>query len=611
MPDRSRSQVQLRDFNVAPSYRTMALDTISVRDDHRVKPRVFVPRADDDPWYYPSTSVLGIHGAITKTLRAEPVLKKQTSLAKDFGDVPGMAPTQLHRATPKNVPDTNLRTDDIPGTKPNPKDVIKKPRGTDPPAPQYAVPKYDAPAPEVGAKRRGTRDGLRVDDIEGTRSRRLVPEKPMRGAREDRLDAKDIAGTTVGWKPPYRAHFGKDGHERSAHSTLTSADIDGGTTTYPYKLKQREHKRDSEVRAIIGCGPRPLGHVVTKSTEAAFAGRTRSEAERDNSLRKWDVDGSRPTLPEEIPFRHMPPRLEGKVTHGGPKALTRTETARAQKLEVAAATAHRAATKSAIEEYVAATTAPVDPSALVTALKRKDTTGSGRIARADVEAALGTVGCDPAAFEPVHKLMADDQGNIQYRDLARFAVPALTKKHAEARQGEKESRSQEQAPPPAPYAEPTKADAAPPPQEKLAPSSGTAVTKFNAQRYSVERPKVRRPKSHIADAAMTEVGSTDVGRDKKWRAKDDAARRGKMMACGLFEFENWSTQQLLAQTMNRATASRVAEARNATNELNAATRRIRLRSAPMPARRVGLSEVEARQAHTELNRDMETIRGLA
>ena len=45
----------------------------------------------------------------------------------------------------------------------------------------------------------------------------------MRGAREDRLDAKDIAGTTVGWKPPYRAHFGKDGHERSAHSTLTSA----------------------------------------------------------------------------------------------------------------------------------------------------------------------------------------------------------------------------------------------------------------------------------------------------------------------------------------------------------------------------------------------------
>jgi len=626
--DKNRSSVSLRDFNVMPSYQTMALSVITPADDHRIaRRRVVAPgKSDADPWYYPTTSTRDIGGTEPRTQQFtnNRGVTYRNNLAKSYSDVPGMAPRQLHPASAKNVPDTNLRTDDIPGTQCNPKDIIKRPRGTNPLAPSYDVATFEAPPPPPPPPQRFVRDSMRVDDIDGAQTRTLLAKPRMRGARENRLDASDIEGTAVGWKPPYLAHFGKPGHERSAG--LDSSDIDGGTTRYTYTLEQREHKKNSEAKAIVGHTSRPLGHSVTMSTNNAFAiPRDAPTRPKDNSLRRWDIDGARPTKLEEMPFAHMPPRTEGRETPKDEVALTRTQVAARRRAEVSKATARRSATAQAVDNFVAShdDALAVDTNEIVKVMKRRDVDGNGRIQAADAEAAFNAAGyktSDGSGFKEVTKLMEDGDGRIQYRDLARFAVPSINKVRNTA-MAEKRKVEAEQARLAAAEAK-AKADAAAaeraafvaaskrtPPKTK--PESAGVMGKYTSQRYNVQKPPIMRPKTHIADSAMNKVGTNDANAQKVWKATRDADLRGKMMACGMFEFENWGTQQLLAKAQPADVRARVEQARKTTTEMQAATRRLRISSAPAPGRRAGVGEAEARQARAQLNVDMATIRSLA
>lgn len=94
----------------------------------------------------------------------------------------------------RNVRDNTLYIDDIEGTRRKVKDrMARTNRHVDPLQPQYELPRYVATEPVIP---KFVRDEFLIDDIEGTRSKPLYPNRP-----KDILSVNDIEGAKADWKP--------------------------------------------------------------------------------------------------------------------------------------------------------------------------------------------------------------------------------------------------------------------------------------------------------------------------------------------------------------------------------------------------------------------------
>eukprot|EP00878_Enallax_costatus_P040111 GHUV01046101.1.p1 GENE.GHUV01046101.1~~GHUV01046101.1.p1 ORF type:complete len:113 (+),score=31.94 GHUV01046101.1:1009-1347(+) len=101
-----------------------------------------------------------------------------------------------------NRPDLAHNIKDIEGAQPNPRDIIKRPRGTNPLNPEYklAAGAFHMPTGPPAADRL-LQDPLAVSDIPGaTRS----PARVRPPGAPQQLDVRDIEGATSHWKPPHK-----------------------------------------------------------------------------------------------------------------------------------------------------------------------------------------------------------------------------------------------------------------------------------------------------------------------------------------------------------------------------------------------------------------------
>ena len=117
--------------------------------------------------------------------------KKETHITNDITDIEGARPTIRKE---RNYISKSLIVDDIDGAKARFKDrFLQTQRHINPLVPEYQLPSsYVAPSEPPPFKR----DGLMIDDIEGTRTR----QKKIYPGRNP-LQVDDIDGATPGWKP--------------------------------------------------------------------------------------------------------------------------------------------------------------------------------------------------------------------------------------------------------------------------------------------------------------------------------------------------------------------------------------------------------------------------
>ena len=188
---KTASQIDLSDgFTPTTSYRTLTLDTLSEKDDYRLKTRERRPI----PYPWGSLTTKGIDKAQTAPLYKYTNKEAQKSLSKTF-DEAGMQPKKL--ISTKQISDaTNRIVHDARRRK-----QVQKPRGTNPLDPNYHLPSF---VEEIAPAPRFIKDNLDTSDIKGTSP--LPVQKPF---LRTSLFLDDIEGTKVGWRPRYREKFGK------------------------------------------------------------------------------------------------------------------------------------------------------------------------------------------------------------------------------------------------------------------------------------------------------------------------------------------------------------------------------------------------------------------
>ena len=129
---KTASQIDLSDgFTPTTSYRTLTLDTLSEKDDYRLKTRERRPI----PYPWGSLTTKGIDKAQTAPLYKYTNKEAQKSLSKTF-DEAGMQPKKL--ISTKQISDaTNRIVHDARRRK-----QVQKPRGTNPLDPNYHLPSF-------------------------------------------------------------------------------------------------------------------------------------------------------------------------------------------------------------------------------------------------------------------------------------------------------------------------------------------------------------------------------------------------------------------------------------------------------------------------------------
>ena len=148
------------------AFTSMYNNTLDGSDDFRLdktKRAAHLKSDRPDPMRYGALSTRDIEAA-----KPKPLYKYKTDgegfLVKQFLGEKGMHPRVLiPRQT--NRPVFGLMTDDIVGAKSEPKDIINKPRGTNPLCPQYRLPHREEDVPPVPRFMRNTLD---TSDIAGT-----------------------------------------------------------------------------------------------------------------------------------------------------------------------------------------------------------------------------------------------------------------------------------------------------------------------------------------------------------------------------------------------------------------------------------------------------------
>ena len=191
---KNASQIDFSDgFTPTTSYRTLALDTLSVKDDFRLKERERRPI----PYPWGSLTTEGINKA-----QSAPLYKytkrggaTQKSLAKTFDDAE-MRPKKLGQGL------RGQREQDRRGRQEE-EDGREEAQEHQPPGPDLQAPhlRQGRPPPV----QRFIKDNLDTSDIKGT-----SPHPVQKAFMRNTLLVDDIEGTKVGWRPKYRENFGRN-----------------------------------------------------------------------------------------------------------------------------------------------------------------------------------------------------------------------------------------------------------------------------------------------------------------------------------------------------------------------------------------------------------------
>ena len=266
---KNASQIDFSDgFTPTTSYRTLALDTLSEKDDFRLKER------DRRPIPYPwgSLTTEGINKA-----QSAPLYKytmrggaAQKTLAKTFEDA-GMHPKKLisERAFADNVNKIVV-------------DARKKkvrPRETNPLDPKYSLPSFKMDKPP---EQKFIKNNLDTSDIKGT-----SPHPVQKPFMRNTLFVDDIEGTRVGWRPKYRENFGRNIRDlnldvkdinkmRKKKIKAEKEAIDVGvkrltrrpqSVTYSLKTDDIEGAQSRSRATYLPCGQRRTQYVHTNNTQ--------------------------------------------------------------------------------------------------------------------------------------------------------------------------------------------------------------------------------------------------------------------------------------------------------------------------------------------------------
>ncbi|WZN66632.1 EF-hand domain-containing protein [Chloropicon roscoffensis] len=189
---KNASQIDFSDgFTPTTSYRTLALDTLSEKDDFRLKER------DRRPIPYPwgSLTTEGINKAQSAPLYryTKRGSAAQKTLAKTFDDA---------EMRPKKLTSANAFADAVNRIVLDARKKKMGPRGTNPLDPTYKLPTFVKETPPVP---RFIKDNLDTSDIKGT-----SPHPVQKAFMRNTLQVDDIEGTKVGWRPKYRENFGRN-----------------------------------------------------------------------------------------------------------------------------------------------------------------------------------------------------------------------------------------------------------------------------------------------------------------------------------------------------------------------------------------------------------------
>ena len=260
------------------AFTSMTLNTLDGRDDFRLDKTKRGPSAKtaEDPMRYGALSTRGIEAAKPKPLYKYKTDSDGGFLVKQFAGEKGMHPRVLiPRQT--NRPVFSLKTDDIEGTKSEPKDIINKPRGTNPLCPEYRLPSREE---EVAPVPRFMRNTLDTSDIAGTNcgSLRKHPRRIRALSANASLSATPRVNSADGSERP---GFVVDNSIWSNRS-LVNHDIDGSR---PYSGQKQRVRRQKTRDHLLNVEDINRKRVMISST---------NHRERDLSLKCEDVDGAKP-----------------------------------------------------------------------------------------------------------------------------------------------------------------------------------------------------------------------------------------------------------------------------------------------------------------------------
>ena len=266
---KNASQIDFSDgFTPTTSYRTLALDTLSEKDDFRLKERERRPI----PYPWGSLTTEGINKA-----QSAPLYKytkrggaAQKSLAKTFDDA-GMHPKKLtsDRTFADNV--NRICVDAR-------KKKMVGPRGTNPLDPKYCLPTF---VQEKPPQQRFIKDNLDTSDIKGT-----SPHPVQKAFMRNTLLVDDIEGTKVGWRPKYRENFGRNIRDlnldvrdinkmRKKKIKAEKEAIDVGvkrlmkrpqSVTYSLKTDDIDGAQSRSLARYLPCGQKRTQYVHTNNT---------------------------------------------------------------------------------------------------------------------------------------------------------------------------------------------------------------------------------------------------------------------------------------------------------------------------------------------------------
>ena len=256
------------------AFKSMTLNTLDPADDFRLDKNKRGTHYDKDPMRYGALSTRDIEAA-----KPRPLYKYKTDgegfLVKQFGGEKGMHPRVLiPRQT--NRPEFSLKTDDIEGTKSEPKDIINKPRGTNPLCPEYILPCSREEIPPVPRFMRNTLD---TSDIAGTNCGSLCkhPRRSRSSSAKASLSTTPRATSADNCPGARKVSAFYDDNIWDNRSLVTH-DIDGSR---PYSgQKQRVRKQKTR------------DHLL--NVEDINRKKVINHKERDLSLKCEDVDGAKP-----------------------------------------------------------------------------------------------------------------------------------------------------------------------------------------------------------------------------------------------------------------------------------------------------------------------------
>ena len=427
-----------------------------------------------------------------------------------------MHPTRLHPETYVR-PELALNTKDIKGASAAEPKFTTLARDTNPLQPQYQLPTHRAEEPP---QPRFVRDSMGVSDIEGAAK---VPFQQTRGGFTT-LDAADIEGTYVGWKPYYKAHFNTPEGERDP---IGVSDINTSSLKY---FPTRNPYPDGDVE---GSKPRPW----TRHREGDYLDMSLKNSDITGATTKRTVETVCDPWAGKIDRRHIKTATMDIADISGAHAK-RT----APSLDVpavarkhAAAVSHTDQRRDAQMEATGTLTALSADGGTIRTLSSRlkvwDKDRSGKVTGPEFIAAVRSSGLDIDSrdMQSLKSGLVDRAGLVDYRPFMQTLAAAASRIEKQKQQGGQQQLLQSRPPPSRPGSSWVARSSPSTSRPQSAPGAGAASGR--AERASAEAPAEKAasadPPPPVADSPAQETTAVSI---KDTLASEPAVQQGPHFA---------------------------------------------------------------------------------